>query len=889
MLNYLKRRFSSTELINEFKSGVGYGTQQSHQQTASNQKPTQDYKYLPEEVRRQTVEEMYKQVAADSEQTRGARMAFPSAPSSPTKQSSMGIGGGSVGSGFMNTVTGQLTKAKHLFSTETLNSIIADVKVPGVASGPKSKILLVIDHPLTDWAKYLHKRKIDGDWEVRVEQAQMNDISITAYPDQGCVVTVQDGRGARSAARMFKPDFVLIRQGLGAATQHYENLITGFMFGAVPCMNSIEAVYNMRNKAWLFSNLLKIQKRLGAYDFPLIARSYQAKSQPLVPDFQMPVNVRLGGDSARECEVRVEDTALFQSLMSLANNTQRYATVEPCVQSICEILIQKIGPFTKAFMRKPISNPSLGSPGSTVLEKIPVSPRFNQWITEVSQMFGGLDMCAIKVLQNSTGDYFIQDVYGSDFILLGDGQEEDRARIAELLLQRMEFANKAAPGAISQPYMSQPPTKPTQAPAASPPVQMGSGSQSVFSTTTPVKEKSMQPTFGQNRQQQIQPSSFSLQEQQQLPKSQPPPSGPSPSQSFRESQSGRSNVSGGTMDFSQVRAPLQPQQKTQSPFEPQLTRNEFTNQESFDKSKTASTRTTSMDFSSYPQPKRTNYSRESDESLGMSTSTPAAASIPTFEPRTSDSWTSGSGGRAIREPSAEGPEYIRGRPQKEAAPQPPRQSSFVNSFETRAFDSCGSGTTSSISASNTNTLDPSMNIFQPQMQGKSSMSTFQSQSQERDTSGSVKFDTSSMDFGQSQLGSRHNDPWSVPSPPASVNQTSQIASTLTTSSSSSATTTSMAARSRQTSQQSSGNPDDADDTMKNLRKTFAADRTFHSFLPTCGVCVIKAAKWKPFLCSFTHSPFLCYANISLSVIWHLLFRLAFVSLIYPLKKARCNI
>ncbi|KAL5970795.1 Synapsin-3 [Taenia solium] len=346
MLNYLKRRFSSTELINEIKSGVGYGTQQSHQQIAPNQKSTQDYKYLPEEVRRQTVEEMYTQVAAEREQARGARAAFPSAPSSPTKQSPMGIGGG----GFMNTVTGQLTKAKHLFSTETLNSIIGDVKVPGAASGSKSKILLVIDHPLTDWAKYVHKRKIDGDWEVRVEQAQMNDISITAYPDKGCVVTVQDSRGVRSAARTFKPDFVLIRQGLGAATQHYENLITGLLFGAVPCMNSIEAVYNMRNKAWLFSNLLKIQKRLGASNFPLIPRSYQVKSQPLAPSFEMPVNVRLGGDSARECEVRVEDTTLFQSLMSLANNTQRYATTEPCIQSVCEIIIQKIGPFAKTFM-----------------------------------------------------------------------------------------------------------------------------------------------------------------------------------------------------------------------------------------------------------------------------------------------------------------------------------------------------------------------------------------------------------------------------------------------------------------------------------------------------------------------------------------------------------
>lgn len=153
MLNYLKRRFSSTELINEIRSGVGYSGQQGQSSQGQQvQRQAQEYKYLPEEVRKQTVEEMSMQRTGESGQSRGTRIPFPSAPSSPTKQVPvMGTGGGNVGGGFMNTVTGQLTKAKHLFSTETLNSIISDAKVPGAASGSKCKVLLVIDHPLTDW------------------------------------------------------------------------------------------------------------------------------------------------------------------------------------------------------------------------------------------------------------------------------------------------------------------------------------------------------------------------------------------------------------------------------------------------------------------------------------------------------------------------------------------------------------------------------------------------------------------------------------------------------------------------------------------------------------------------------------------------------------------
>ena len=164
MLNYLKRRFSSSELINEIKTGVGYGASQatagSQQQSMQTQRTTQDYnKHPSEETRKPTVEEIYLQSTADvGGHGRASRMPFPSAPTSPTKQPSMsgaGVGsvsgGGGGAGGFMNTVTGQLTKARHLFSTETLNSIISDVKVPGVASGGKYKILLVIDHPLTDW------------------------------------------------------------------------------------------------------------------------------------------------------------------------------------------------------------------------------------------------------------------------------------------------------------------------------------------------------------------------------------------------------------------------------------------------------------------------------------------------------------------------------------------------------------------------------------------------------------------------------------------------------------------------------------------------------------------------------------------------------------------
>lgn len=75
-----------------------------------------------------------------------------------------------------------------------------------------------------------------------------------------------------------------------------------------------------------------------------------------------------------------------------------------------------------------------------------------------------------------------------------------------------------------------------------------------------------------------------------------------------------------------------------------------------------------------------------------------------------------------------------------------------------------------------------------------------------------------MDFGQPLIKSQHNDPWSVPPSQTPMSQTSQFSSTFNTSMSGTSSTPS---RPRPGAQQSSGNPDDGDDTMKNLRKTFA--------------------------------------------------------------------
>lgn len=40
--------------------------------------------------------------------------------------------------------------------------------------------LLVIDDQNTDWSKYFRGRRLHGDFDIRVEQAEFRDLSLTA-------------------------------------------------------------------------------------------------------------------------------------------------------------------------------------------------------------------------------------------------------------------------------------------------------------------------------------------------------------------------------------------------------------------------------------------------------------------------------------------------------------------------------------------------------------------------------------------------------------------------------------------------------------------------------------------------------------------------------------
>lgn len=95
-------------------------------------------------------------------------------------------------------------------------------------------------------SKYFRGKRLHGDYDIRVEQAEFKELSLTANAESGTTVSMAVFRNGTKVVRSFRPDFVLIRQNLRDAGENNKNLLLGFKFGGVPSINSLHAIYNFQ-------------------------------------------------------------------------------------------------------------------------------------------------------------------------------------------------------------------------------------------------------------------------------------------------------------------------------------------------------------------------------------------------------------------------------------------------------------------------------------------------------------------------------------------------------------------------------------------------------------------------------------------------------------------
>ncbi|KAH1167485.1 hypothetical protein KIL84_002968, partial [Mauremys mutica] len=141
---------------------------------------------------------------------------------------------------------------------------------------------------MTIMVKCFRGKKVHGEYDIRVEQAQFSEINLIAHADGSYAIDIQAFRNGTKVVRSFRPDFVLVRQHSFsmAENEDFRNLIIGMHYAGIPSVNSLESIYNFCDKPWAFAQLVSISKTLGVEKFPLIEQTFYPNHKEMV--FQKP-------------------------------------------------------------------------------------------------------------------------------------------------------------------------------------------------------------------------------------------------------------------------------------------------------------------------------------------------------------------------------------------------------------------------------------------------------------------------------------------------------------------------------------------------------------------------------------------------------------------------
>ncbi|NXX80930.1 SYN3 protein, partial [Urocolius indicus] len=235
-MNFLRRRLSDSSFVANLPNGYMMDLQRPDNSTSSPVSPATERKHLQ--------------------------------PPQPSHSSS-------TGTSIFSSISSAMKQ-----TTQAAAGLIDHSPSPTPPLAQKPKILLVIDDAHTDWAKYFQGKKVNGEFDIRVEQAEFSELNLAAYATGGCMVDMQVMRNGTKVVRK--------QGGKGIITcfshllHQYQNIFASTYLLHNKPLTSTVSVFLFPLPHPKFSQLIKIFNSLGPEKFPLVEQTFFPSHKQMV-------------------------------------------------------------------------------------------------------------------------------------------------------------------------------------------------------------------------------------------------------------------------------------------------------------------------------------------------------------------------------------------------------------------------------------------------------------------------------------------------------------------------------------------------------------------------------------------------------------------------------
>lgn len=226
--------------------------------------------------------------------------------------------------------------------------------------------ILFIDYSV-NWSEHIKKNATTSNGRpIVVEQAQWKDVHVEANATATRVFLAPSDApftSRQSEPREITVNLLVVRnfpkslQGVD-----YRNILIGFSMHSTASINSLESLLVGLDRPLMYSQLLKIRRRLGKEAFPLIDLTYHANlpsgtGKKLIKPTYFPVVVKVSSTHAGYGKMRCANAADLDDLLSILALNCDYFTIEQFFDNVeFEFRLQQIGDKRRAFRRNSSSS-----------------------------------------------------------------------------------------------------------------------------------------------------------------------------------------------------------------------------------------------------------------------------------------------------------------------------------------------------------------------------------------------------------------------------------------------------------------------------------------------------------------------------------------------------